>query len=92
MWERRDEQEAFSLDFINDVKIGAKNANKHFIVNLLHRSPESAKIKQKMVYTSSKDALKRKLLGIAKEVQACDHCELSWTNVLEHLLRSEVAA
>jgi hypothetical protein len=54
-------------------------------------SPETARIKQKMVYTSSKDALKRKLIGIAKEIQACDHLELSWTNVMEHLLRTEVA-
>jgi cofilin len=54
-------------------------------------SPEGAKIKQKMVYTSSKDYLKRSLVGIGKEVQACDHGDLAWTNVLEVCLRSESA-
>ncbi|KAI0233836.1 Cofilin [Lamellibrachia satsuma] len=54
-------------------------------------SPECAKIKQKMVYTSSKDALKRALVGIGRDMQACDHGDLAWTNVLEALMRSEVA-
>lgn len=44
-----------------------------------------------MIYTSSKDALKKKLVGIAKEVQACDQDDLSWASVKEVLLRSEVA-
>lgn len=54
-------------------------------------SPENATIKQKMVYTSSKDALKRSLVGIGKEVQACDYGDLAWDSVLEILLRTEVA-
>lgn len=54
-------------------------------------SPENATVKQKMVYTSSKDALKRALVGIGKEVQACDYGDLDWTSVLEVLLRTEVA-
>jgi len=54
-------------------------------------SPECAKIKQKMVYTSSKDNLKKKLVGVAKEVQACDQDDLSWESVVEVLKRTEVA-
>lgn len=54
-------------------------------------SPETAKIKQKMLYTSSKDALKRSLVGIGKDLQACDHGDLAWTNVMELCMRSEVA-
>jgi len=54
-------------------------------------SPEDATTKQKMVYTSSKDALKRALVGIGKEVQATDQAELSWEAVMEILLRTEVA-
>jgi len=54
-------------------------------------SPENATVKQKMVYTSSKDALKRALVGIGKEVQACDYGDLAWESVLEVLLRTEVA-
>uniref|UniRef100_A0A1W7RAQ3 Cofilin n=1 Tax=Hadrurus spadix TaxID=141984 RepID=A0A1W7RAQ3_9SCOR len=39
--------------------------------------PESAKIKQKMLYSSSYDALKKALVGIYKYVQACDFEEVS---------------
>jgi hypothetical protein len=47
-------------------------------------TPDKVKIKQKMVYASSKDALKKALgEGVAKEVQANDHGDLSWSNVLE---------
>jgi len=54
-------------------------------------SPENATIKQKMVYTSSKDAIKKALVGIGKEIQACDYGDLAWESVLEVLLRTEVA-
>jgi hypothetical protein len=54
-------------------------------------SPESATVKQKMVYTSSKMCLRKALVGIGKEVQACDHGDLAWSNVLEVLLRTETA-
>ena len=33
------------------------------------RSPDDAKIKSKMVYASSKDALRRSLVGVATEIQ-----------------------
>jgi len=46
-------------------------------------APEDAKLKQKMVYTSSKDAIKKKVEGIAKEIQATDNDEISWDRVLE---------
>ena len=58
---------------------------------LLARSPEGATIKQKMLYTSSKDALRKKLVGIGKERQCCDEDDLNWTNVEEVLIRSEAA-
>jgi cofilin len=49
-------------------------------------SPDKAKMKQKMVYASSKDALKKALgEGVAKEIQANDHGDLAWSNVLETL-------
>eukprot|EP00914_Ancora_sagittata_P010459 GHVO01020168.1.p2 GENE.GHVO01020168.1~~GHVO01020168.1.p2 ORF type:complete len:147 (+),score=32.19 GHVO01020168.1:94-534(+) len=51
-------------------------------------SPENAKVKQKMLYASSKDALKRALgEGIGKEVQATDHSDLAWDNILEQISR-----
>lgn len=53
-------------------------------------SPDCAKIKQKMVYSSSKDALKRALgEGIQKEVQANDHGDLAWENLYEILTRTD---
>lgn len=39
--------------------------------------PENSKIKQKMLYSSSYDALKKALVGVYKYVQACDFDELS---------------
>lgn len=57
----------------------------------MYRSPENAAVKQKMIYTSSKDTLKRALVGIGKDVQACDYGDLAWSNILEVLLRTETA-
>jgi cofilin len=42
------------------------------------RSPDNAKIKQKMLYASSRDALKRALTGIAVEIQGSDYSEVSY--------------
>ncbi|XP_064600392.1 actophorin-like [Liolophura sinensis] len=46
-------------------------------------SPETATIKQKMVYTSTKDALKQKLVGLGVEIQSTDDTELALTYILE---------
>ena len=56
---------------------------------LQYRCPDNAKIRQKMLYTSSKDGLKRALTGVGKEVQACDQTELAWTRVIDVLIRAE---
>jgi len=44
--------------------------------------PENSKIKPKMLYTSTKDSLKKKLVGIGTEVQATDASEISRSEVL----------
>ena len=41
------------------------------------RAPDTAKIKQKMLFASSKEALRRSLVGIATEIQATDVSEVS---------------
>ena len=41
-----------------------------------HRSPDDAKIKQKMLFASSRDALRRSLVGIATEIQGTDYSEV----------------
>lgn len=48
-------------------------------------APDGAKIKQKMVYTSSKDYLRRALVGVSKEIQATDDSELSYEHVLSQV-------
>lgn len=40
------------------------------------RSPDESKIKQKMVFASSKDALRRALVGISAEIQGTDFSEV----------------
>ncbi|KAG0139806.1 hypothetical protein CROQUDRAFT_84823 [Cronartium quercuum f. sp. fusiforme G11] len=50
-------------------------------------SPDNAKIKNKMLYASSKDALRRALVGIAVEVQGTDYSEVSYESVLEKATR-----
>jgi cofilin len=53
-------------------------------------SPETAKIKQRMVYSSSKDALKKALgEGIGKEIQANDHGDLEFKSVMEIIRKTE---
>ncbi|KAG6336991.1 hypothetical protein ID866_2092 [Astraeus odoratus] len=45
-------------------------------------APDNAKIKQKMVFASSRDALKRRLDGIHIEIQASDPTEVEYEVVL----------
>lgn len=47
------------------------------------RAPDSAKIKSKMLYTSSKADLRKKLVGVATEIQATDASEIDFDYVLE---------
>lgn len=69
----------FDVDFV-----GAEAMERAKLVFMLW-SPDNAAVKQKMLYASSKDYLKRELVGIGKEVQATDFAEASLDNVLEKL-------
>jgi len=44
--------------------------------------PDESNVKSKMLYASSKDAIKKKLVGIANEVQATDKSEVDYNYVL----------
>ncbi|KAF9782399.1 actin depolymerizing factor [Thelephora terrestris] len=46
-------------------------------------APASSKIKERMVFASSKDALRRSLVGIATEVQGSDEDDIAYETVLE---------
>ena len=48
-------------------------------------SPDTAKIKQKMLYAASKDALRKKLSGISSEIQGTDLSEVSYQTVFDRI-------
>jgi len=50
-------------------------------------APDTAKVKPKMMYTSSKDGIRKKLVGIGTEIQATDRAEISHEQVHEKVLR-----
>eukprot|EP00053_Salpingoeca_punica_P003916 m.45988 g.45988 ORF g.45988 m.45988 type:complete len:142 (-) comp12494_c0_seq1:550-975(-) len=47
--------------------------------------PDTAKIKAKMLYAASKDALRKKFVGIGNEFQATDLDEIEYEAVLEKI-------
>ncbi|CAO1636992.1 unnamed protein product [Sympodiomycopsis kandeliae] len=51
-------------------------------------SPDDAKIKQKMIYASSKDAIRKALVGISSEIQGTDVSEVDYQTVLDKVSRS----
>ncbi|KAI0049713.1 hypothetical protein FA95DRAFT_1515406, partial [Auriscalpium vulgare] len=50
-------------------------------------APDDAKIKSKMLFASSKDALRRALVGIAAEIQGTDYSEVAYESVLDKVSR-----
>ncbi|PVU99334.1 hypothetical protein BB559_000809 [Furculomyces boomerangus] len=51
-------------------------------------SPDTAKVKPKMLYASSKDAIRKRLDGINIEIQCTDLDEVSHKSVLEKAMRT----
>jgi len=49
-------------------------------------SPDVAKVKEKMVFAASREALRRRLDGIAFEIQGTDPSEITYNTVLEKAL------
>eukprot|EP00034_Subulatomonas_tetraspora_P001589 GABW01001914.1.p1 GENE.GABW01001914.1~~GABW01001914.1.p1 ORF type:complete len:138 (-),score=59.14 GABW01001914.1:51-464(-) len=50
-------------------------------------APDTAKVKSKMLYASTKDTVRKKFVGIGVEVQATDASEIDHSEVLEKVLR-----
>merc|ERR1719388_722101 len=48
-------------------------------------SPDSCGVKDKMLYASSKDAIKKKLVGFAKELQCNDESELANDEIVKQM-------
>ena len=51
-------------------------------------SPDTAPIRSKMVYASSKDALRRALNGVSTDIQGTDFSEVAYESVLERVSKS----
>ncbi|XP_076066335.1 cofilin/actin-depolymerizing factor homolog tsr [Oratosquilla oratoria] len=64
---------------------GTSDISKKQKLFLMSWCPDTAKIKKKMLYSSSFDALKHALEGIGKFIQATDMAEASYDCVLEKL-------
>jgi len=47
--------------------------------------PDTASVRTKMLYAASKDALKKKLVGINHEIQATEHSDLNQKDVTEKI-------
>jgi cofilin len=68
-------------DFQFDVGDAGQREQLIFIV----WCPEESKVKTKMLYAASKDALRKKLVGINHEVQATESSELAERDIIEKL-------
>ncbi|KAI0162870.1 cofilin [Pestalotiopsis sp. NC0098] len=67
-------------DFEYQLASGEGSRNK---ITFIAWSPDDAGVMAKMVYASSKDALKRALNGIATEIQANDQDDIEYETVLK---------
>ncbi|KAF5309604.1 hypothetical protein D9611_013982 [Ephemerocybe angulata] len=66
-----------------DFEFEKEDGGKRNKITFFSWSPDGSKIKAKMVYASSKDALRRSLTGIALEIQGTDPEEVSFETVLD---------
>ncbi|ORX52861.1 hypothetical protein DM01DRAFT_1323335 [Hesseltinella vesiculosa] len=67
------------------IKEGSGQRNK---ITFYSWIPDTAKVRQKMVYASSMDSLRRNFVGLAIEVQGTDASEVDYETVLEKASRS----
>jgi len=68
---------------IYDFEFEKEGGGRRNKITFISWSPDDAKIKQKMLFASSRDALKRALTGVAVEIQGSDYSEVSHAAVLE---------
>ncbi|OTB05364.1 hypothetical protein M426DRAFT_138718 [Hypoxylon sp. CI-4A] len=67
-------------DFEYSLASGEGSRNK---ITFIAWSPDDANVMAKMVYASSKEALKRSLTGIATELQANDQDDIEYDTILK---------
>jgi len=73
----------FDFEYTHQCQ-GTSEASKKEKLFLMSWCPDSAKIKKKMLYSSSFDALKKCLVGVQKFIQVCFHHTLQRHNVEEN--------
>ncbi|KAF9565082.1 actin depolymerizing factor [Agrocybe pediades] len=72
---------------IYDFEFEKEGAGKRNKIIFLAWSPDNAPTKQKMVFASSKETLKRELSGIAAEIQGTDYDEIAHESVMDKVKR-----
>jgi len=72
---------------VYDFEYTADDGGKRNKILFILWSPEGAKVKPKMLYTSSKDGIRKKLVGIGTEIQATGFDEVDHAAVTEKVLR-----
>ncbi|KAK0242475.1 probable Cofilin [Armillaria ostoyae] len=72
---------------IYDFEFEKEGAGKRNKICFYSWSPDDAKIKDKMLFASSKDALRRAFVGIAVEIQGTDFSEVAHESVLDKASR-----
>ncbi|KAG6916316.1 cofilin [Tephrocybe rancida] len=63
---------------VYDFEFEKEGSGKRNKLTFVSWSPDDAKIKQKMLFASSKEALRRSLVGIAVEIQGTDFSEVAY--------------
>lgn len=71
-------------DFVFELPNGEGKRNKLIFFTW---SPDTAPIRSKMIYASSKDGLRLALNGIAFDLQGTDYSEVAYETVLERVSR-----
>ncbi|KAK6623631.1 hypothetical protein RUM43_009483 [Polyplax serrata] len=74
----------FDFEYTHQCQ-GTSEASKKQKLFLISWCPDTAKVKKKMLYSSSFDALKKSLIGVQKYIQATDLSEASQEAVEEKL-------
>jgi len=78
----------FDFEYTHQCQ-GTTEASKKEKLFLMSWCPDSAKIKKKMLYSSSFDALKKCLVGVQKYIQATDESEASEEEVENQLRKMD---
>ncbi|KAJ8472447.1 hypothetical protein ONZ51_g8504 [Trametes cubensis] len=72
---------------VYDFDFEKEDGGKRSKITFYSWSPDDSKVKQKMLFASSKDALRRSLVGIAAEIQGTDFSEVAHESVLDKVSR-----